>query len=215
MIQAHNSIPLSHRFKKSFSHDMKAPYRIVYQMDGEEFSLKPFLPHMAQELASIANDERVQATDINFSLPFLPEHALEAIKRYIFEWNQNNCYHFAIFSDKLSNERKQELIGCISLRVHTSHLMADLGYWLGYNYWNKGICTKVASEMVKFAFIEFNAQKIYAQHMGNNPASGRVMQKIGMQQEGYLREHWLKDGVRQDLVTYGMLRHELDQWLAQ
>lgn len=207
MTQAFQSISLKHSFVKSQSRDMKNPYKIEYRCATFSLVLKPFILTMAESFSQQANDSKVQATDINFLLPFTPEHAQEAIRRYINEWNQKTCYYFAIHDASTF-----QFMGGISLRLQPEHEIADMGYWLGSAFWGKGYATLAAREMVKLAFVEFGIQKLYAQHMSHNPASGRIMQKIGMTQEGILRSHWLKEEKRYDLVMYGLLRSE---FLAQ
>jgi [ribosomal protein S5]-alanine N-acetyltransferase len=64
---------------------------------------------------------------------------------------------------------------------------------------------------VGYAFEILDVHRIYARHFGRNPASGRVMQKLGMTQEGLMRKHFLKWGDYQDIVYYGLLREE---WAA-
>lgn len=194
---------LHHAFRKTQPHDMKNPYKTEYRCNTSSLLLKPFTLTTANDFSLQANDPKVQATDINFSLPFTPAHAQEAIRRYINEWNLKQCYYFAIYLNETSS-----FIGGISLRVHTEHNLADMGYWIGSAFWGKGYTTLAAREITKLAFIEFGVDKLYAQHMSHNPASGRIMQKIGMTQEGILRNHWLKEGQRYDLVMYGLLRED-------
>ena len=50
--------------------------------------------------------------------------------------------------------------------------------------------------------------RIYATHLKKNPASGKVMKKIGMKKEGILRQHVKKWGEYEDLVYYGLLKSE-------
>lgn len=50
--------------------------------------------------------------------------------------------------------------------------------------------------------------RVYARHLAKNPASGKVMEKIGMKYEGLLRQHVKKWGEYQDLVCYGLLKDE-------
>ncbi len=194
---------LHHGFSKIQSRDMKNPYKMEYRCSAPPLLLKPFTLAIAEDFSQQANDSQVQATDINFLLPFTPEHAQEAVRRYINEWNQKTCYYFAIHQAETN-----QFIGGISLRLQPEHTLADMGYWLGSAFWGKGYATFAAREIVKLAFVEFGVDKLYAQHMSHNPASGRVMQKIGMTQEGVLRDHWLKEGKRYDLVMYGLLRSE-------
>lgn len=59
--------------------------------------------------------------------------------------------------------------------------------------------------LIRYGFEVLDLHKITARHMAGNPASGRVMQKIGMQHEAVLREEILKDGVYHDTVVYWLL----------
>ncbi len=57
---------------------------------------------------------------------------------------------------------------------------AEFGYTLDKRYWNQGYMTEVATAFVKFFFEEFEMNCLVARHDKDNPASGRVMQKVGM-----------------------------------
>ena len=84
----------------------------------------------------------------------------------------------------------------------------ELGYWLGVPFWNQGYCTEAALAVVQYGFEVLRLHRIYASHMIRNPASGRIMQKIGMTYEGCQRQHVQKWGVFEDLATYGILQSE-------
>ena len=58
---------------------------------------------------------------------------------------------------------------------------------------------------MEFAFAEKQYHKVFARHFGSNLASGRVIQKLGMHQEGTLRQHVLKENRYEDLVYYGLI----------
>ena len=60
--------------------------------------------------------------------------------------------------------------------------------------------------MLRFGFEQLALYKIHAHHMTTNPASGRVMDKIGMKKEGLLRGHVRKWGQFYDVLFYGILR---------
>lgn len=62
---------------------------------------------------------------------------------------------------------------------------------------------------MEFGFREFGLNRITARHLVRNPASGRVMQKIGMTHEGTLRQDSVKWGQFEDLEIYGILRSEI------
>jgi RimJ/RimL family protein N-acetyltransferase len=63
---------------------------------------------------------------------------------------------------------------------------------------------------VTYGFETLALHRIHAYHMTRNPASGRVMQKIGMRYEGCLRQHICKWGVFEDAAVYGILKSEFD-----
>jgi ribosomal-protein-alanine N-acetyltransferase len=103
----------------------------------------------------------------------------------------------------------KELIGCISLEgISTSNRKAEIAYWVGVEYWNKGYCSEAAQVLIQYAFQTLNLNKITSRHMAVNPASGKVMLKNGMKHEGTLRQEIYKDGAFHDLEVYGLLRGE-------
>ena len=100
------------------------------------------------------------------------------------------------------------LVGCIGLTISREHVRAELGYWIGKPYWGNGYCTEAARAMVRFGFEELGLKRIHAIHFRRNPASGRVMSKIGMAREGCQRQHIKKWGTFEDLVMYAILKSE-------
>ncbi len=103
------------------------------------------------------------------------------------------------------------LIGAISLRIETRNHLAELGYWIGKPYWNKGYCTEAARALVNLGFDDLALNRIQARHMTSNPASGRVMKKVGMTYEGTHRQATYRFGAFEDLAMYAVLRSERPQ----
>ena len=85
---------------------------------------------------------------------------------------------------------------------------AELGYWIDRPYWNQGYCTEAGRAVLWYGFTELNLNRIHAYHLSRNPASGRVMQKLGMTREGLLRQHAKKWGKYEDIVEYGLVRQD-------
>ena len=116
-------------------------------------------------------------------------------------------------SDPVIQESKSELrplIGVVGLAIDQQNQHAELGYWVGKPHWGEGYCTEAASELIRFGFENLGLHRIHAHHFARNPASGRVLSKLGMKQEGMLRQHVRKWGVFEDVVFYGLLASELD-----
>ena len=97
------------------------------------------------------------------------------------------------------------------LVLRREHNRAELGYWIGVPYWNHGYATEAASTVLRYAFETMDLHRVYAFHFTTNPASGRVLEKIGMTHEGTRRGHTLKWGEYLDNEAYGILR---DEWRA-
>lgn len=100
------------------------------------------------------------------------------------------------------------LIGAIGLEINQEHHRAELGYWIGKPYWGQGYCTEAARAVVRFAFEDLRLNRVHASHFSNNPASGRVMQKVGMWHEASLRQHIHKWGKYEDLEIYALLKDD-------
>jgi [ribosomal protein S5]-alanine N-acetyltransferase len=85
----------------------------------------------------------------------------------------------------------------------------EVSYSLGYDWWNKGYGTEALQAVVEFAFIHMNAHKLSAAHNTDNPASGRIMEKAGMKQEGVIR-HMIRNakGQYKDCAVYGLLKED-------
>jgi [ribosomal protein S5]-alanine N-acetyltransferase len=64
---------------------------------------------------------------------------------------------------------------------------------------------------LKFGFDSLSLYRIHAHYFLRNPASGRVMQKIGMAREGHLRQHIKKWGQYEDIVIYGILKSDYEK----
>jgi RimJ/RimL family protein N-acetyltransferase len=101
-----------------------------------------------------------------------------------------------------------ELVGSIGMNLNARDNNGELGYWIGKPYWGRGYCTEAAREMVCYGFEILSLHRIHSNHFGSNPASGRVMQKIGRIREGTRREHYKKWGEYEDRVEYGLLARE-------
>ena len=100
-----------------------------------------------------------------------------------------------------------EVIGCIDVvHIYENRMCGELGYVLGEKFWNKGIMTEAGKAVVKYLFEE-GFRRIEAMHNVDNPASGRVMQKIGMQFEGVMRKSRMSNkGALVDCALYAIVK---------
>ena len=90
-----------------------------------------------------------------------------------------------------------------------------MGYWIGTAYWGNGYCSEAAKSVLTYGFEVLGLHKIHARHMDPNPASGRVLAKIGMRHEGFLKEHYKKWNTFTDYHEYGILATEYRNQLVE
>jgi len=74
-----------------------------------------------------------------------------------------------------------QCVGAISIDQISRGLnsIGNLGYWVGVPYWNKGFCEQAGQLMLELAAKEYAMKRLVAAHRMDNPASGRVLEKLG------------------------------------
>jgi RimJ/RimL family protein N-acetyltransferase len=165
--------------------------------------LRPFALADAPDVQRLANDRDIASTTMNIPHPYEEGMAEAWITMQDARFALGELVVFAIVA-----RATRTLLGSIGLTIQAEHERAELGYWMGKPFWGGGYCTEAAAAVVGYAFETLALNRVYAHHLTRNPASGRVMQKIGMHHEGRLRQHVKKWGVLEDLETYSILRRE-------
>ena len=124
--------------------------------------------------------------------------SLESLQRKLDRYEEDNCYCWAI-----AEKGEDSLIGLIELlRFDPRDNSCSFVYLLGCNYWNKGYGTEALKAVFRFAFEEMKLERIMADHMSPNVASGKVMEKAGMKHIGTEPEKYHKTGRRYDAEVY-------------
>ena len=98
----------------------------------------------------------------------------------------------------------QSAVGGIGIRIgqDVHRHVAELGFWLGQEFWGHGIMTEVIPAFVDCCFVKFPLHRTYAEPYANNPASARVLEKSDFVLEGRLKNNALKDGKLLDSLLY-------------
>ena len=117
--------------------------------------------------------------------------------------DRNDIFAFAITID-------DKAIGSIgAFRQDNIHKQtAELGYYIGEDYWGKGIMTEAVKQICEFVFSKSDIIRIYAEPFAYNTASCRALEKAGFQYEGTLRKNAVKNGKVLDMKMYSLLREE-------
>jgi ribosomal-protein-alanine N-acetyltransferase len=161
--------------------------------------MRPYTEADVAELVPLIGTREVAATTLRIPHPYTEQDARAFIAGVL----EPGKIWLAI---TLRSDGRQ--IGGIGLRVEQQHQHAELGYWLGVPYWGKGYATEAGREVVRYGFQDLKMHRIFASHFGHNPASGKILVKLGMRHEGCQREHLRKWDQFVDSVLYGMSQQE-------
>jgi RimJ/RimL family protein N-acetyltransferase len=170
--------------------------------------LRPFTLSDVPSVQRLAGSREIADTTLLIPHPYSEEHARAFIIAQQEAGIQGKGFVYAVELKEL-----RQLIGSIGFKdVEVEHAQAEMGFWIGVEYWRHGYATEAARALVRHGFENLGLNRICAHHMVRNPASGRVLEKTGMHREGVLRQRIRKWGVFEDVVALAILRQE---WLQQ
>ena len=163
--------------------------------------LRPLVATDAPSIARFANNRKVWRNLRNsFPQPYSLADAEEFIER---------------INDQpgppvLGIEVDDQVVGTVGVRLkeYIETGTAELGYWLGEEYWGRGIATEATRALIPYALEKFQLRRIDAWVYDWNPASARVLEKCQFTLEGIARRSAIKDGQIADRMLYAYLPAE-------
>ena len=131
-----------------------------------------------------------------FPQPYTHEEAEQWIS---FTRQQSPQTHFAI-------EISGEAVGGIGLELGSDveRRSAEIGYWLGEDFWGRGIVPAAVRNLTRYGFETFDLTRIFAVPFAGSSASIRVLERCGYTREGIMRRSVVKEGVVLDQILYAM-----------
>ena len=173
------------------------------RIETERLTLRPFRPEDAGAMfENWAGDARVTRY-----LTWEPHESREATRRLLVQWcaayENPRVYQWAM-------DCRGQVIGSLRVvRLSDESEYAELGYCMGYAYWNQGLMTEAVKAVIDYLFSEVGLHRVGISHAVKNPASGRVAQKCGLSFEGTKRQYFKsRSGEFLDISDYGILRSE-------
>ena len=137
-----------------------------------------------------------------------PSESEEWIQSILQRYTSGKCYYWGI-----AKKDTDDLIGAITLlRFDESTSCCSFAYMLAESCWGQGYGTEALTAVIDFGFSRLKLDTIIADHMVENIASGKVMQKAGMQFQSFLPGKHQKNGILYDAMQYCITR---DDWLKQ
>lgn len=185
---------------------MDASVSVIPTVVTSRLKLRPFSLADASEVQRMAGSIKVAQMTATIPHPY-PDGAAETwISSHPGQFSNGDAVTWAL--EDLSSGR---LVGCIGFGVNKAHKRSEVGYWVGEEFWGNGYCTEALKAGIDFCFPHFELNKITSRHLSHNPASGKVMMKAGMTQEGYLKQDVFRYGQFADMVVFGLLRSEWER----
>lgn len=125
-------------------------------------------------------------------------------EKWFIQYDRPNFYNWAI-----QLKESNEVIG----RIRGTHpddglSQVELVYEIGQSWWNKGLMTEAVKRLIDFFFNDIGFNRIHANHAHKNPASGKVMQKSGMINEGTMHQAFKCNNGLFDKVNYAVIAED-------
>ena len=172
----------------------------------DRLTLRPFLADDAFDIERLAGVREIADTTLTIPHPYPHGAAAEWILTHAPAWQKGTAATFAVVE-----KDGGRLVGVASLMIKSEHRRAELGYWIALDRWNQGYATESNQCLVDFGFEVLGLHRIEARHFLRNPASGRVMLKLGMKAEGVERDAAVKGDHYESFAVYSILE---DEWRA-
>ena len=139
--------------------------------------MRPGWPEEWAELLSAINDHGVVRNLARAPWPYTADDA----KAFVRRGQESLLPHFFV---TIPSAQGAELIGCVGLGRDGDDV--QLGYWIARDHWGRGYATEAARAVANLAGA-LGHRRIAASHFTDNPASGKVLRKVGFQPTGEQR----------------------------
>lgn len=154
-------------------------------------------------IVQYASNPQISQFTLNIPHPYSEKDAISWMAQCHQRFQEGTQVVFAI---RLKPEL--EFIGGIGLMLAKKYHHAEMGYWIAQPFWNQGYVSEALASIMAYGFQKLQLNKLFATHLDQNTASGKVMIKNGMVREGVLKEHIYKNGAYFDLIQYGLTRKQ-------
>lgn len=167
-------------------------------IEGRGFRLRRFSPADMGSLAYHANNANIAVRlQDRFPHPYTEEDARQFIEY------ARSAEMESVFAIEVDGEAAGAVGIMFQQDVYSQS--GELGYWLGEEYWGRGIVSQAVKAMVQHAFGDLRLRRVYARIFSNNIASRRVLEKAGFQFEGMARQAVVKNDKVLDVFHYAIL----------
>jgi [ribosomal protein S5]-alanine N-acetyltransferase len=170
-------------------------------LETRRLTLRTFRAEDAEQLQAAANHAEISAGTAGVPFPYTIEDARSFIQSGSNDFLGSSGGVLAVIE-----KESGMIVGCVGINPVAGD-RAEIGYWMTPKKWNMGYCSEAVARLIEYGFNEMGLNRIAAMHFPENPASGRVLKKAGMQMEGTLRQYLRKGEDNRDVVVWSVLRN--------
>lgn len=171
------------------------------KIETDNLILRPITYFDARDMFEYASDPRL-ALYGSWTPHTRIEETLRVIENMIEKSDDRPLFAIVHKADK-------KMIGTIHAKIDKTEDGAgkrcEVGYIISPAYQNRGYASQSLTAFIKYLFDECNIHRVEGRHLAKNIASGRVMDKAGMEVEGVLRDFYFKDGSYHDVVIHAII----------
>ncbi|MDO8467842.1 MAG: GNAT family protein [Nanoarchaeota archaeon] len=176
------------------------------KLETKRLILRPLRMSDAKDIVENGNNLNISRWLLVVPYPYTLKDARSWIKHNQEKWKKKKKEDYT-FGIEIKEERR--IIGGGGLH-HVNGHSAEIGYWIGEKYHNKGYGSEMLNALINFAFKRLKLSRLEAGVFAGNPSSGRLLEKYGFEKEGYKRQARVckADGKVKDEILYGLLKKE-------
>jgi len=130
----------------------------------------------ALRISELMSDPDIARMTATIPYPFIPLAAEFWVMKQRSNWDRQLSFGYAI------TENGGDLMGIMDLFTNGDG-DREIGYWIGRPYWGNGYITEAAQAVIDEGFANFDMPYIDAGYFYDNPASGRVLEKLGFERK--------------------------------
>ena len=173
-------------------------------METPRLVLRPFVREDAQAMFDNWASDPAVTKFLSWPTYRSVEDAHSILNVWLESYGKPDFYQWAIVLKELNQP-----IGSIGVVNSDDRVdMVEIGYCIGRNWWGRGIMPEALSAVMVYLFDEVGMQRIEAGHDPDNPASGAVLRKCGLEYEGTLRRRIRSNRGITDVAWYSILKEE-------
>ncbi len=176
----------------------------IKTLTSERLKLISFEQASTETWFRLINNKEVAQTTLSLPHPCTMKEAKLWRQQEIDKIRQQQILRWSV-----SIKNNDCIIGSVKLSLNRRFNSAEIGYWLGREYWGSGYAGEAASKVLNYAFEVLKLNRVEAYAMVRNKASSKILLKLGMVKEGLHRQLVLRWGEYIDVESYAIL---FDDW---